>query len=62
MTNHSSFVNVSYVACVTVDRNFTVHNTLLTCSVLKVASNACREVDEVREGGLDKEENERERN
>ena len=48
----SSFVNVLYLMCATVNRNLTVHNTLLTCGVLTMVSNVCREVDEVREEKL----------
>ena len=49
LTSHSSFVNISYIACVTVNGNLTVYNTLLTCGILKMVSNVCREVSEVRE-------------
>ena len=51
LTNHSSFVNISYVACATVNGNLTVRNTLLTHGVLKMASNVCREVNEMRKRG-----------
>ena len=50
LTSHSSFVNVSYIiACVTVNGSLTVCNTLLTSGILKMVSNVCREVGEVRE-------------
>ena len=39
------------VTCTTANRNFAVHNMLITREVLKMASRSgiCREVDEVRE-------------
>ena len=52
MTSHSSFVYISCIACVTVNGNLTVCNTLLRRGILKMASNVCREVDEVREEKL----------
>ena len=53
LTSHSSFVYVSIVACATMNGNLTVCNTLLiTCGILKTASNIYGEVDEVREERL----------
>ena len=52
LTSPSSFVNVLYLACATMNRNLTVHNTLLTHGVLTMVSNVCREVDKVREERL----------
>ena len=43
------------VACTTVNRNLTVHNMLITCVILKMTSNVCREVNEVREERLRRE-------
>ena len=40
---------IGSVACTTVNKNLTVYNMLITCGVLKMVSNLCREVDEVRE-------------
>ena len=53
LTSHSSFVYISIVACATMNGNLTVCNTLLiTCGILKMASNVCGEVNEVREERL----------
>ena len=40
------------VACTTVNRNLTVRNVLITSGILKIASNVCKEIDEVREERL----------
>ena len=45
------------IACTTVNRNLTVHNMLITCVILKMASNVCRQVNEVREERLRREHN-----
>ena len=49
LTNHSSFVHIVSIACTTGNRNLTDRNMLITHGVLKMASNVCREVNEVRE-------------
>ena len=57
LTSYSRFVSILCVACVTVNRNLTVCSKLLTCGILKLASNVCREVDEVREARLRRKKN-----
>ena len=52
MTSNSSFVYVATVVCTTVNGNLTVYNMLITYGILKMASNVCREVNEVREERL----------
>ena len=52
LISHSSFVYVLYVIFPTVDGNLIVRNMLLTYGILKMVSNVCREVDEVREERL----------
>ena len=47
LTSHSSFVNISYISCATMNGNLTVRNTLFTHGILKMASNVCREVNKV---------------
>ena len=47
-----SLVYVASVACMTVYRNLTVCNMLITCGALKMVSNVCREVNKVREERL----------
>ena len=43
---------VMYVTCTRVNGNLTVRNMLITCGILKMANNVCREVDKVREERL----------
>ena len=50
---------IGSVACTTVNKNLTVRNMLITCGVLKMVSNLCREVDEVREERLRRRERDR---
>ena len=50
-----NFVYIASGLC-TMNGNITVHSTLITCSILIMVSNVCREVDEVREEGLNKKE------
>ena len=52
LISHSSFVYVLYIIFATVDGNLIIRNMLLTREVLKVLSNVCREVNEVREERL----------
>ena len=52
MTSNLSFVHIASITCMTVNRNLTVCNTLITCGILNMVNNVCREVDEVREERL----------
>ena len=52
LTSHSSFAYIASVTCSTVNGNLTVSNMLITGGILKIPSNVCREVDEVREERL----------
>ena len=48
MTSYSSFIYVATVVCMTLNRNLTVHDMLITHGILNKASNVCREIDEER--------------
>lgn len=54
-TSHLSFVYVVSVTCTTVNGSLTVCNILISGGILKMASNVCREVNEVREERLRRE-------
>ena len=51
-----SFVYIASGLCTIVNGSLTVHSTLITCSILIMVSHVCREVNEVGEEGLNKEE------